>query len=159
MSTDQTPDLEYRETPPGAKYEHTDIDPAVGYQFALWLSVSMLLSFAIVYGAFWFFERRQTAADNVSRRFPLAVDYARPQPTPALQTQPFRDIHTLRQGEIEKLNSYGWVDQGAGVTRIPIDRAMDVILQRGLPVRPDSPANSTNVVTQDSSSGRTVVPR
>ena len=159
MSTDQTPDREYGETPPGANYEHTDIDAAVGYQFALWLSVSMLLSFAIVYGTFVLFERQRIAADAAAQQFPLAADYARPQPTPALQTQPFRDLHTLRQGETEQLNSYGWVDQGAGVTRIPIDRAMDVLLQRGLPVRPDSPADPTNVVTQDSSSGRTVVPR
>ena len=158
MSTDHTPDLEYAETPPGAKYEHTDIDPAVGYKFALWLSVSMVLSFFIVYGAFWFFERRQSTADAAAQKFPLAADYARPQPTPALQTQPFKDIHTLRQSETDRLNSYGWVDQGAGVTRIPIDRAMDVLLQRGLPVRPDGAA-VVNVVTQDSSSGRTVVPR
>jgi hypothetical protein len=160
MSTDRVtePDLEYGPTPPGAKYEHTDIDPAVGYQFALWLAVSMLVSFAIVYGAFVFFEREQVAADSAAQKFPLAVDDL-PRPTPALQTQPFGDIHMLRQGESEKLDSYGWVDKEGGVARIPIDRAMDVLLQRGLPVRADAPAEATNLVTQDSSSGRTVVPR
>lgn len=152
------PDLEYGPTPPGAKYEHTDIDPAVGYKFALWLAVSMVLSFGIVYGTFWYFEREQVAADKAAQKFPLAVDDL-PRPTPALQTQPFKDIHMLRQGEAEKLDSYGWVDKEGGVARIPIDRAMDVVLQRGLPVRPDSPEDGRNVVTQDSSSGRTVVPR
>jgi hypothetical protein len=157
MSTESGPDLEYGPTPPGAKYEHTDIDPAVGYKFALWLAVSMLLSFAIVYGTFVFFERGQAAADAAAQKFPLAVDDL-PRPTPALQTEPFRDVHTLRQGEAEKLNSYGWVDKEGGVARIPIDRAMDLVLQRGLPVRPDA-ANETRVVTQDSSSGRTTVRR
>jgi hypothetical protein len=152
------PDAEYGPTPPGAKYEHTDIDPAVGYRFALWLAVSMLLSFGIVYGTFVFFERRQVAADAAAQKFPLAVD-ERPRPIPALQTQPFKDFYTLRQDEAEKLNSYGWIDRDGGVAHIPIDRAMDVVLQRGLPVRPDPPAGAANLVTQDSSSGRTVVPR
>ena len=38
----------------------------------------------------------------------------------------------LRQGENEKLTSYGWVDKDGGVTRIPIDRAMEVMLQKRL---------------------------
>jgi hypothetical protein len=35
----------------------------------------------------------------------------------------------------QKLNSYGWVDQRKGIFHIPIERAMDLILQRGLPTR------------------------
>jgi hypothetical protein len=34
-----------------------------------------------------------------------------------------------------ELNSYGWIDRSNGIVRIPIDRAMDLILQRGLPTR------------------------
>lgn len=158
------PDLEYGPTPPGAKHEHTDIDAAVGYKFALWLAVSMVLSFAIVYGTFWFFERQHDEASAASQTFPLAGQregaepVQREQPMPALQKQPFQDIHSLVQREAARLNSYGWVDKEAGVARIPIDRAMDVVLERGLPVRTDA-GDAVNVVTQDSSSGRTVVPR
>jgi hypothetical protein len=54
MSTDH--DLEYGPTPAGAQYEHTDIDPGIGYSFAGWLAVAMLLSMWIVYGTFWLFE-------------------------------------------------------------------------------------------------------
>ena len=161
MSTehhDQDPDFEYGPTPPGAKYEHTDIDPAIGFKFAVWLTASMLVSFAIVYGTFWFFERRADRADETAQQYPLAKDFERPQPTPALQKQPFMDLYELRQGEADRLSSYGWVDKDGGVARIPIDRAMDVLLQRGLPVRPDS-AGGVNVITQDSSSGRTTVRR
>ena len=46
MSNDA--DNEYGPTPPGAGYEHTDVDPSVGYRFALWLSVAMLLSAGLV---------------------------------------------------------------------------------------------------------------
>jgi hypothetical protein len=35
----------------------------------------------------------------------------------------------------QNLNSYGWVDRSNGIVRIPISRAMDLLLQRGLPTR------------------------
>ena len=152
-------DDEYGPTPPGAKYEHTDIDPRVGYQFALWLFVSMIVSFGIVYGTFWFFEGREKAAHAAAQEYPLAASVPHKEPpAPNLQKQPFKDVYTLRQGENEKLTSYGWVDKEGGVTRIPIDRAMEVMLQHGFPARTEG-GNALNVVTQDSSSGRTIVPR
>jgi hypothetical protein len=151
-------DLEYGPTPPDAKHEYTDIDPAIGYKFALWLAVAMVLSFGIVYGTFMFFDSQQTAANAAARRFPLAAGVTRPVPTPSLQTQPFRDIYLLRDDEAKKLQSYGWVDQQGGVARIPIDKAMELMMQRGFPVRAEG-ADTLNAVTQDSSSGRTVAPR
>ena len=160
MSTEHVDqhDLEYGPTPPGAQYEHTDIDPGIGYKFALWLSVAMLISFAVVYGVFFFFERQEAAANAAAQKYPLAAGVTRQQPTPALQTQPFKDIYTLRQGEAEKLNGYGWVDKEGGVTRIPIDRAMELMIQRGFPARAEG-GDALNVVMQDSSSGRTAAPR
>jgi hypothetical protein len=153
------PDDEYGPTPPGAKYEHTDIDVQVGYKFVLWLFISMIVSFGIVYGAFWFFEGQARSADKAAQKYPLAAALPHKEPpTPNLQKQPFKDIYMLRQGESEKLTSYGWVDKEGGVTHIPIDRAMEIMLQRGFPARTDG-GNALNVVTQDSSSGRTVVPR
>lgn len=152
------PDHEYGPTPPGAKHEHTDIDPAVGFKFALWLTVAMVLSFGIVYGTFKFFNSQENAANTASRRFPLAAGVTRPLPTPSLQTQPFRDVYLLRDDEAKKLGSYGWVDKDGGIARVPIDRAMEIMMQRGFPVRPEG-ADTPNVVTQDSSSGRTIAPR
>ncbi len=159
-------DLEYGPTPPDAKHEHTDINVQVGYKFALWLAAAVMISAAIVYGTFWVFEGRARTAGAAAQQYPLAAQplpgsgerVERPMPTPALQTEPFRDINQLRAGETDKLHTYGWVDKEGGVTRVPIDRAMEVVLQRGLPVRPDAPAGTMNV-TQDSSSGRTVAPR
>lgn len=160
MSTEHVSehDREYGPTPPGAKHEHTDIDVGVGYKFALWLAVAMIISGAIVYGSFWFFEGQERRANTAAQRFPLAAGVTRPAPTPALQTQPFKDIYLLRAEEAKQLGSYGWVDKDGGIARIPIDRAMDVMLQRGFAARPGG-ADGLNVVTQDSSSGRTVVPR
>ena len=160
MSTEHEnePNLEYGPTPPGAKHEHTDVDVSVGYKFGFWLAVAMLISAGIVYGSFWFFEREAKTADSLAQKYPLAIDRVREAPLPNLQKQPFKDIYELRQIENQKLTSYGWVDKDGGVTHIPIDRAMEVMLQKGFPARADA-GNALNVVTQDSSSGRTIVPR
>lgn len=159
MSTEHVDphDLEYGPNPPGAKYEHSDIDPAIGYKFALWLAVAMVASFGIVYGVFKFFDSEEASANRAAQRFPLAAGIQRPQPTPALQTQPFRDIYVLRGEEATKLQSYGWIDKDGGIARVPIDRAMEMVLQRGFPVRAEA-APAMGIV-QDSSSGRTVAPR
>lgn len=41
----------------------------------------------------------------------------------------------LYAAQNQKLNNYGWEDRSNGIVHIPIDRAMDLIAQRGLPTR------------------------
>ena len=153
MSTDH--DLEYGPTPPGAQYEHTDVDVAIGYHFAIWLFVAMLLSLGLVYGVFYFFEGMKRNEDVAAQQFPLAVGQDREPPSPRLQTQPFKDVYLLKQGQNERLSTYGWADRANGFVHIPIERAMELTLQRGLPVREGTPASSRTLVVQDSSAGRT----
>ena len=152
-------DIEYGPNPPGTTYEHSDIDPAVGYKFAIWLAVAMILSGGIVYGTFWFFDRQQRTADLAAQQFPLAAGkHEDTRPLPHLQTQPFKDIYKLHLGENETLASYAWVDKETGVTRIPIERAMELMLAKGYPAR-TSGADGLKVVVSDASSGRTTVTR
>ena len=86
----------------------------------------MVISFAIVYGTFWLFEGQEQAAGRAAQRFPMAAGAARPAPTPSLQTQPFKDLFTLRADEANRLDSYGWIDKEGGITRIPIERVKQV---------------------------------
>ena len=151
-------DLEYGATPANAQYEHTDIEPTIAGKFAVWLFIAMVISGGIVYGTFWLFEGQEARAGQANQLFPLAAGQVKEPQGPRLQTQPFKDIYMLREDAAKKLQSYGWVDQDGGVVRIPVDRAMDVMLQRGFPTRPVA-GDALNVVTQDSSSGRTVLPR
>ena len=152
-------DLEYGPTPENAEHEHTDIEPTIASKFAVWLAVAMVLSAGIVYGTFWFFEAQESDASRAAQTFPLAAGQVRQPQGPRLQTQPFKDIYQLRQGERERLTTYGWVDQGAGVVRIPIEDALRIMSERGMVTSsPKAPAG-LNEVVQDSSSGRTVAPR
>lgn len=151
-------DLEYGPTPPGSAYEHTDVAPGVAYNFSLWLAVAMLVSGAIVYGTFWFLEGRSVSIDEASRAYPLAVGQSQTPPAPRLQTQPFKDVFELKNAQRGVLHGYGWVDKANGVVHIPIERAMELTLQRGLPVR-DGATSATSMVVQDSSAGRTSAAR
>ena len=77
-------------------------------------------------------DRRQTGP----REFPLAVTHEqRLPPEPRLQTNPREDLADLRRAEDRVLDSYGWVDKDAGIVRIPIDEAMRLTVERGLPAR------------------------
>ncbi len=56
-------------------------------------------------------------------------------PTPRLQTDDGnQEIADLHSREDLLLNNYSWVDRSQGKVRIPIDRAIEVLAQRGLPV-------------------------
>src|SRR5262245_33721894 len=152
-------DLEYAFTPKDAEYEHTDIAPAIASRFALWLAVAMIVSGAIVYGTFWLLEGRSAASDAMWRQFPLTAGHVQEPPLPRLQTQPFKDVYQLKQAQLDKLHTYGWVDQSTGVVHIPIDEAMRIVSERGVVPSGGQTPSELNQVVMDSSSGRTSVPR
>jgi len=54
---------------------------------------------------------------------------------PVLQIDPVADLNAYKAEQEKLLSSYGWVDKGAGVARIPIDRAIELTAQQGLPHR------------------------
>jgi len=64
---------------------------------------------------------------------------------PYLQVNPKDDLATFRAREDVELNSYGWINRTAGVVRIPIDRAMELIVERGLPLRSTNAAGKSDV--------------
>lgn len=66
---------------------------------------------------------------------PLAASRPELPPEPRLEVSPRLEIGALRASENEVLGGYGWVNEKAGLARIPIERAMDLTLERGLPVR------------------------
>jgi hypothetical protein len=65
-------------------------------------------------------------------------------PPPRLQVAPQVDLDRLHADETKKLTTFGWVDQANGVTRIPIERAMRLLSERGLAGWPASgPASAS----------------
>lgn len=89
------------------------------------------------------------------------VDYTAGQipPEPRLQTTPWEDLKQFVRSEQNYLDSYGWVDQGAGQVHIPIERAKELLLQRGIPSRapengaPVDQTEGTHLATNGEASG------
>jgi hypothetical protein len=88
----------------------------------------------LVWMLFGYFNSQE--AIRGAREYPLAMEQEkRLPPEPRLQTNPREDLRDLRAREDEVLTTYGWVDKNGGVVRIPIEEAMKIVVQRGLPAR------------------------
>jgi hypothetical protein len=120
-------------------YEESDVSVRGIVKFGLALSVAIGMVCLLVWGLFELFYAR--AAKIESAPPPLyRGDRLPPEPRlqgmPGNQDLPSEEIREFRKREEIELNSYGWIippsgDQ-AGVVHIPIERAKELIVERGL---------------------------
>jgi hypothetical protein len=155
----RTPDDEYAETP-GSSYEHTDANVWAVVKLGAWLVVTaIVVHFGVGVMYRMLIERAKVTTEQP---YPLAVSAeAKLPPEPRLQAQPAAEISDFRATEEQRLHGYGWVDKTAGVVHIPIEEAMRLTIERGLPARAEEagqPASSSMLAT-DSSGGRVMEKR
>jgi hypothetical protein len=125
-------------------FERQDLGsrPIVG--FIISLIVVGVLTYYVLWGMFHFldaFERKHQRPVSPMVRAEKDTRLVTPAtiqqfPEPRLEDNERTELNNFRYAEEEKLNSYGWVDQNAGVVHIPITRAMELVAQRGLPTTP-----------------------
>jgi hypothetical protein len=131
--SNMSPEID-RQTRPEDGYEKRDASIRGLLLFGLGLAVVIVITF---------FAMKWTL-DFLSAKSPMGPPAAPFEnarvvpPSPQLQVNGHKDLRTYCQEQLSELDSYGWVDQQAGVVHIPIDRAMDLLLQQGFPVRPAS---------------------
>ena len=126
-------------------YEHEDMQATGVVYFLLALGVATILAMFALRGVYEFLDHREKALQRPVN--PLLTDVPTdtlhvapgyPQsvfPDPKLEENERGQLSGFRVRQEETLYSYGWVDEKAGRVRIPIQRAMDLLVQRGLPVR------------------------
>jgi hypothetical protein len=119
-------------------YEHSDADVRSLLKFGAWLLVILIIVVISMKSMFFYFARSQKLGPPAS---PFEDVRVLP-PQPRLQVQPRVDLQAYCEDQMEQLNTYGWVDPHNEVVRIPVDRAMDLIVQRGLPARPAASTTS-----------------
>ena len=59
---------------------------------------------------------------------------------PMLQVDDVRDMDAMRKVQNAKIDGYQWMNKGTGSVTIPVERAIDLIVERGLPNVPMLPA-------------------
>lgn len=126
------------DAPTGIGHESRDVRVRPIVVAFIGLGVVTLLSLALMYALLSGFTGLERRASQPAS--PLAAAYGRQAPPePRLQVAPRDDLRRLRAREDEQLHGYGWVDRPAGVTRIPIERAIELLAVRGLPGAAPSP--------------------
>jgi hypothetical protein len=133
-------------------FERRDVGISGVLYFLLGLALLGLMAGGVVIGLFHYLDNRteaqQTPVSPLVTNAPKDTRHLPPEyngnyqeylqrnfPSPQLEIDERTELNKDRLREEQTLNTYGWIDQSAGVVRIPIDRAMDLIAQRGLPTR------------------------
>jgi hypothetical protein len=131
------------------EYERQDLAPRSIFTFFVGLAVVCFLVVFILRGMFSYLDtyeyHHQPPQDPLVQQPTADTRSVTPSdiatfPQPRLESNERLEINDFRVQEERTLNSYGWVNQQAGVVRIPIDRAMQLLTQRGLPTRPQAGA-------------------
>jgi hypothetical protein len=140
MTLSSTP---LHDPPPATAYEKRD----VSIRAVLWLALGIVIAAVIVHVGLWVLlaSLRREARQHDPRLSPLAETQPTP-PAPRLQSAPSQDYRQFRREEDERLHSYGWVDREHKVVRIPIERAMELLAERGEPkidLPQETPAQGT----------------
>lgn len=148
-------DINHEHGNPSVEFEHEDLSTKAIFGFMIGLAITGVVIYFIITGMYTYldkYEREQasTASPLVSkqaipgRHIPYAPgqDYVSKtfsdNGAPLLEVDEKGQLRDFLMKQAQQLNSYGWVDEKAGVAHIPIEQAMKLIVQRGLPVRPES---------------------
>jgi hypothetical protein len=156
-------------------YERQDLSAQGVLAFLISLLAGGVVVYFIVWGLYHFLDARQR--ERQVQHSPLvrqvegdtrivSPEEIKKFPEPQLERNERVEINGFRLKEEQTLNSYGWIDEKAGVVRIPIDRAMQLLTQRGLPTipkagtAPASPVNAATAATERSdTSGKAAQPK
>jgi hypothetical protein len=124
-------------------YEPRDVRVGWILTFAGLLAAMVILVLPLADWTFGHFAR--SAAKKDVPASPLAADQT--PPAPLLESRPSADLAELRRHEDEALTHYRWVDRREGVVQIPVDRAIEILTERGLPEPP--PVKSDNAAKSE----------
>src|SRR5256885_4453752 len=135
---------------PETKRDPRDVNARGIMLFLAFLVVFALFVHLGILGLMGLFDKGYAPTDT--NRSPILTTMpAQAPPLPRLQPDPVGDLNDLRQQEDQILEGYAWTDQDAGKVRIPVARAMQLLVQRGLP-------NATGAVPTATAQGATSQP-
>ncbi|HUB81830.1 MAG TPA: hypothetical protein VMB03_23685 [Bryobacteraceae bacterium] len=122
---------------PTTRYEHRDANArnvaltGFGVLVGMWIAVMLIYPIFLLFG-------HLVSRPVLPSSLPPQTGFVLP-PAPALQPNPRRDLHEYLAAENADLSTYRWVDPAKGIVSIPIDRAIELIAQRGIPPQPAPP--------------------
>lgn len=128
----------------GFEREDLGAKPVIG--FIVSLVISGVLIYYVIWGIFHFLDAYDRKHQQVrtpliqveSNTRDVQTQLIQRFPEPRLEDNERTELNGFRYGEEQELNSYGWVDKNAGIAHIPIEQAMQIVAQQGLPTTPQT---------------------
>ena len=132
---------------PEPGFEREDLSTRGAFAFMIGLAIVGITIYFVIAHMYSFLDnyersRMATASPLVTSKGTMSrvvtQDYMDKQfkenGAPMLETNERGQFRDFLVNQENQLNSYGWVDEKAGVAHIPIERAMELVVQQGLPV-------------------------
>jgi hypothetical protein len=139
--------------PDRKNYERGEIEVKYLTRFVVGLSVSIVIAMILMYWLFIFFTNRrstQDAKDLTGLAFAQSRNMDIQFPGPRLQVSARLDLQKLKSHEENILHRYAWIDRKSGIAQIPIERAMELMIQK-------NQANKVTPPTVSSKSSRDII--
>ncbi len=127
-------------------YETRDANVRGVFGFLVVLSFVLVFTAVLCWGLFNYFSAGQINRVPAS---PFAGTRQLPA-GPQLQVNPRQDWLRFRAEQERSLESYSWESRDDGTVRVPIERAMELLLQKGLPVAPSASSPGTSAGAEKS---------
>ena len=122
-------DEHVHEENPDVRYEVADANIRQVVFAGIGLAVATAIACFAMYFLFNLLKQSGGPAQTVN---PMAPPRTLP-PEPRVEEKPWMQHVNVLTKDDQILNTYGWTNKGAGLVRIPIDKAMDIVVQHGLP--------------------------
>ena len=107
------------------RHETTDLNP----KYVLYFFIGLTIAAAIIHGGIWWmltqFEQEQ-ARQQIQ---PSQVPAQAAAPEPHLQISPQAELEKMLREQKDILSRYEWTGRGKATARIPIDRAMQLLVE------------------------------
>ena len=124
-----------------AGHEQSDLSPKKIALFGISLAGVIVIVLFVAYlliHRFYTQEARKEVRPSPLSYTPELV------PGPRLIVDSGKEFKEMRAAEDRILNTYDWAEIEKGIVRIPINRAMDILAQKGLPARQEPRENATS---------------
>lgn len=110
-------------------HETTDVRPGIVGLFGFGLVAMVALVLPLLGWAFRLLEANTRREQRPTSSLQPAETFT----SPRLQAQPAVELLNVRREAMTRLTSYGWIDEESGVARVPVDVAIQILADRGIP--------------------------
>ena len=125
-------------------WERADISTGAIYIYLIGLAISVILTFGvcvfILSGTTHMVDRSDTPPPPIRQEMGKSFEAMPPEPrlqgVPGHEKDPQEDLREKMGKDSEAMHHYEMVDQSSGMAQIPIEDAMKMIVEKGLPGAP-----------------------